>query len=298
MSNRQLINAVPSEKILNAVQSDSFKVYAKADDDSVELVIFEEIGKDWFGQGIGAKDVAGFLAANKGKPVNVRLNSPGGLVFDGIGIFNALIQHDAPVTTTNEGVAASAAGLISLAGSPSRMYANATFQCHRALCIAIGNYHDMADCADFLDKIDNQIAMTMAAKTGRKKDTMLKLMDGAGKSDGTWFSAEEALAEGLIDEIIPVKNAKAKAARNELGKPTNCTCKYPETKLRNGSGHDPACDCHKEWQAAGGFGGNDTEAAKAEAAQKTADALARETQSKLAKAAAGRRVRLMEIGAE
>lgn len=214
--NHRIINAAASEQVLNAIKADDFKVYVKnaKEDEPAELLVYEQIGKDpWFGDGVGAKDVAGFLSQNAGKPINVRINSPGGLVFDGVTIHNALIQHDGTVTTTVEGIAASAASIIAMAGSTVRMYDNASMMIHRAWGVAIGNTAVMLDTAELLDKIDDQIAATYAAKTGRKKDTMLKLMEG--KVDGTWFTATEAKSEGLIDEIVALPK-DSKRARNSV----------------------------------------------------------------------------------
>lgn len=259
MKRNQILCAQPSQSVLNAIQAEEFKLYVKnaKDDEPAELLIYEQIGKDpFFGDGVGAKDVAGFLAANRGKAVNVRINSPGGLAFDGVTIFNSLMQHDGPVTTTVEGIAASAASVIAMAGQPAKMFANASLMVHRAWGLAIGNTKEMADVAEWLAKLDGQIAATMAAKSGRKKDTMLKLMDGA--VDGTWFTAAEALSEGLIDEIIPLKSNKNRDGKNEIELPGDVA---PDPKA-------------------------------------IADKLQAEARAKLVKAQAARRLRLMEIGAE
>lgn len=273
MSNRQLINAEPSMRVLNSVQAEEFRLYIKnaKDDDPAELLIYEQIGKDpFFGDGVGAKDVAWFLATNRGKAVTVRINSPGGLAFDGVTIFNSLMQHDGPVTTIIEGIAASAASVIALAGQPAKMFANASMKVHRAWGLAIGNTKEMADVAEWLAKLDGQIAATMAAKSGRKKDTMLKLMDG--NVDGTWFTAEEALREGLIDEIVPLKSNRNRDGKNEIELPETSETSVNTISYVDSTGNSQAL---------------------------TPDARAvAEARAKLVKNAAGRRVRLMEIGAE
>lgn len=205
----------PAAHLRNAVESDTFKVFVKnaKDDAPAELLIFDEIGKDpFFGTGIGAKDVAGFLAENRGQPVNVRINSPGGLVYDGLTIYNSLIQHDGPVTASIEGIAASIASVIAMAAGKVRMTAAGNMMIHRAMGVGVGNSAVMLDMAEWLDKIDGQIAGVYAAKTGRKKETMLKYM--TGKVDGTMFTADEALSVGLIDEIIPVRGDK-RGTRND-----------------------------------------------------------------------------------
>lgn len=211
---RQLINWKPSASVLNAVTSEEFKIYAKADAESVDLMVFDGIGKDdWTGAGVGAGDVAAFLSEHSGKPVNVRINSPGGLVNDGIAIHNALIQHDGVVTTTVEGISASAATIIQMAGSRVRMYENASMMIHKAWGIAVGNSALMLDVADWLDRADRQIAATYSAKSGRKPESMLRLMEG--KVDGTLMSADQALSEKFIDEILPLPKGRARGAANE-----------------------------------------------------------------------------------
>jgi ATP-dependent protease ClpP protease subunit len=217
------VAAMP-ESVRNALSAQTFKAVINKQDDAAELLIFSGIGKDpWTGEGVNASDVAAFLSQNRTTPVNVRINSPGGLAFDGITIHNALIQHDAPVSTTVEGMAASAATIISLAsakGGKARMFENATYFIHRAMGVGVGNVDVMAEVSDWLNRIDEQIARTYAAKTGKRYDQMLKLMAGAGKADGTIFSAKEALTMGLIDEVIPLKGARNEvdheAIRNRL----------------------------------------------------------------------------------
>lgn len=205
--NREMINCVPNARLMNSVSSDIFKVYANASDESIDLLVFDGIGKDpWTGEGLGAADVAGFLAANRGKAVNVRINSPGGYVSDGIAIYNSLIQHDGPVVTTVEGLSASAGTIIQMAGSTVRMFANTRMMVHKAWSGAVGNADLMRDVAEWLDSADQQIAKMYSAKSGRKIESMLKLM--TGKVDGTLMTAEQALEEKLIDEIIPLPKGK------------------------------------------------------------------------------------------
>ncbi len=294
--NRMPFDLRNAEKFLNSIKSEDFKVYPKnaKGDEPAELLVYDVVGKDWDGSGIGAKDVAGFLAENRGKPINVRINSPGGLVYDGLTIYNSLIAHDAPVTATIEGIAASIASIIAMGAEKVRMSAVASMMVHRAMGVCIGNVSDMTDCGDWLNTIDNQLAAVYAAKTGRKVDTMKKYMVGA--VDGTLFSAESALEAKLIDEIIPVRGEK-KGAKNEAAsdKPDNCTCEYPDVKLRNGSGHKPPCACHAEWEAAGGFDRNRSES---QVRDELAKSLAAETHRKIMIQKAAARLRVMEVSGE
>lgn len=180
------------------------------DEKPAELLIYDEIGNDPAGGyfGTGSKDVGQFLRANKGRPIHVRINSPGGLVWDGLTIHNSLKMHDGQVTVTIEGVAASAASLISLAGRPTRMFENATYMIHKVQLGGYGNADVMRELADIGDKLDDGLALSYQAKTKLPKATILKMM--AGKIDGTWLTAKEAKAQGFIDEIVRL-NDKATA---------------------------------------------------------------------------------------
>lgn len=212
-------NGIP-EHIKNALSSKGFKAYLNKQDDAAEILIFDEIGQNpYTGTGVSASDVAMFLAQNRGTPVNVRINSPGGLAFDGITIHNALVQHDAPVTTTVEGLAASAATIISAAGGrtgKARMYENTTYFIHRAIGLAYGNVDAMAEVSEWLNKIDEQIARTYAARSGKSYVQMLGLMRGKGKADGSVLTAREAKDLGLIDEIVAAKGNKEPRNDSEI----------------------------------------------------------------------------------
>lgn len=215
-------NAIAAECKKNPIGIEFFNA---TDTGPAEILIQEEIGS----QGpASASGVAQFLRQNKGKPVNVRINSPGGLVFDGIAIHNALKAHDGPVTTIIEAFAASAATLIAIAGNPARIYDNARFMIHNSIGAAFGNKYVQRELFDILDGIDNGLALTYQAKSGKPLGEIKKMMDGTGKEDGTWLDAKEAKSMGFIDEIVklsaPVKNlsdsvirqAKREEARREF----------------------------------------------------------------------------------
>lgn len=166
--------------------------------DTTEIFIYEEIG--WFG--ISAKDFIDILANIATPRINVRLNSPGGDVFDGIAIYNALKAHPAEITCQVDGLAASAASFIALAGKKVVMADNALLMAHKAWGIAIGNMSDMLETAMILEKIDAQLAGIYSKKTGKPSEECAAMMAGEDKRDGTWFTAEEAKAYGLVDEIM------------------------------------------------------------------------------------------------
>lgn len=208
---RQFIEIMLSAEAQKAASSDSFRLGLKnaKGDEPAEIALYGEIGDPW--QASDARSVGAFLRENKGRAVNVRINSPGGLAYDGITIHNALLQHDGPVTTVIEGMAGSAASIIAMAGQPVKIFENAQLFIHRASVIAIGNRDMMAEAIDWLDKIDEAIARTYKAKTGKALEKINNLM--RGKVDGTMFSAREAVSEKFCDEVVSLKKDGEK---NEL----------------------------------------------------------------------------------
>lgn len=203
------------DKLRNAVSDETFRVYAKSDGNIAELLIFEEIGDDMMGGGITAKQVSGFLRDNAGVPVNVRLNSPGGLVYDGMSIYNALKEHSAQVTATIEGLAFSAASIVAMGADRVVMHEASQLGIHRAWGMAIGNQKEMLATAEFLNAIDQDLTGIYAAKTGASEAQVTQWLDGT--SDGTLFRSAEALEAGFADEVLPNQGRQAAArVRREL----------------------------------------------------------------------------------
>lgn len=179
-----------------------FRLEAKGD--AVELDIYDVIGDGYFG-GVSAKSVVDALKPHKNaKSITVNLNSPGGDAFDGITIYNVLSRHKAPVTVNIDGLAASAASVIAMAGDEINMAENAMMMIHNAWGLALGGGDDMRHTAEMLDKLDGQIAATYTSRTGGDSDTIKEQMN-----DETWFTAEEALADGFATNVTPAKKMAA-----------------------------------------------------------------------------------------
>lgn len=175
-----------------------FSINAKADTEPVEISIFDQIGKDWFsGDGLAAKD---FIAQLKTIPANreivVAINSPGGNVWDGLAIYHQLKARGDKVTTRIDGIAASIASIIALAGSKVVMPKSALMMIHRAWGVAQGNTEDLTKLAAELQKHDDVLAGIYASKTGKTAEEMLSAM-----SEETWFTGDEAKAYGLADTV-------------------------------------------------------------------------------------------------
>lgn len=181
-----------------------------------ELLIYDIIGADfWTGEGVTAKSVKSQLSAMEADPsidaINVRINSPGGDVFEGVAIYNMLLQAKKPVNTFVDGIAYSMAGIIALAGQKVAAAKNATILIHNVYGGAMGNSKDLAGAVEMMQKLDNSLAISIAEKTGMTvEDVMAKWLDF---QDHT-LSADEALGAKLIDEVInrPAENVPANLA--------------------------------------------------------------------------------------
>ncbi len=165
--------------------------------DKAEIWIYEEIGEDfWSGDGITAKSFQKDLATIKAGQIDLHINSPGGEVFDGITIFNLLKQHPATITTYIDGLAASIASVIAMAGDRVVMAENALFMIHNPYGMTVGDSTEMRKMADTLDKVRGSIVLAYTGKTGKDEGEITNLMDAE-----SWLSSFEALELGFIDEI-------------------------------------------------------------------------------------------------
>ncbi len=170
-----------------------YSISAKAEQLTTEISIFDEIGY-W---GVTAKD---FITDLKTVPSNhkilLRIHSPGGEVFDGNAIANALSRHPGGYEAQIEGLAASMATVISLSGRPVKMAANGFYMIHNPWGIALGDAAGMREQAELLDKIQGGIVNAYVAKSGQTPEQIQSWMDAE-----TWFTAQEAKDAGFVDEI-------------------------------------------------------------------------------------------------
>ena len=172
-----------------------FEIINKAD--KAEIWIYEQIGEDfWTGGGVTAKNFQKELAGIKASQIDLHINSPGGEVFDGITIYNLIKQHPANVTAYIDGLAASIASVIALAGDTVIMAENALYMIHNPWGFAMGDATEMRKTADLLDKIGGSLVTAYASKSGKPDDEIYALMDAS-----TWMTAQEAKDAGFIDEI-------------------------------------------------------------------------------------------------
>lgn len=172
--------------------------------DNAELFLYDVIGADMFG-GMSAKDFAGQMKDLKGvKNLDVRINSPGGDVFDGIAIYNLLSQFKGNKTVYIDGLAASIASVIAMAGDKVIMAPEAELMVHSAWTVSQGNAQDLRKLADQLEQADTSIQSIYERKTGMEKAALNDLMAAE-----TWMSASKAVELKFADSIVepPLKSA-------------------------------------------------------------------------------------------
>ena len=196
------------------------KFYSRAEGaDTGELWVYEVIGEDWWtGGGVTANRVKSALEAMAGvKTLNIFINSEGGDLFEAKAIHTLLRRFEGQKVVHIDGLAASAATLLAMAGDVVKMAPVATFMIHEAWTIAMGPADRFRAVADLLDLENGILAETYAKKTGDSVDAMRELMKAE-----TWMSATEALEAGFADSIIddpkpgeepPAEEAKASSAR-------------------------------------------------------------------------------------
>jgi ATP-dependent Clp protease protease subunit len=162
------------------------------------ITMFDTIGEDfWTGGGVTAKKVISQLRAIGDRPVEVQLNSPGGDMFEGIAIYNALREHQQEITVKVMGMAASAASIIAMAGDKIEIGAASFLMIHNAWVLAIGNRHDMMETATFLEPFDAAMRDVYAQRTGLKADEIAAMMDAE-----TWISGSTAIEKGFADALL------------------------------------------------------------------------------------------------
>jgi ATP-dependent protease ClpP protease subunit len=199
-----------------------------------EIRIYDEIGF-W---GTDAKSFIAQLdaAAASATEVIVAVNSPGGDVFDAFAIYNALRRHAGKVTARVDGVAASAAGLVVMAGDQVVMPENAMLMIHNPWTIALGSAADLRSTADMMDKARDGILAAYRRKSGQTDEELTAMMDAE-----TWLTALEAQSLGFCDVIEePVRLAASTNAAGLLARFRNPP--EPVQALVEGDGDAPPVD--------------------------------------------------------
>jgi ATP-dependent Clp endopeptidase proteolytic subunit ClpP len=161
-----------------------------------EIIIYGDIGESIWGESVRAVDVQKNLASMQGD-VTVRINSPGGSVFDGFAIYSLLKAHQGDVTIHVDGLAASAASVIAMAGDTIVMGETAIMMIHNPWTMAVGDAEEMIKTAQALEKIKDSIVIAYQSKAeGLSVEEISAMMD-----DETWMSADEAITMGFASSL-------------------------------------------------------------------------------------------------
>jgi ATP-dependent protease ClpP protease subunit len=184
-----------------------YRIVNAADLGSADLYVYDSIGKSfWDDSTVTAKQFVADLAAlpESVKTIRVHVNSPGGDVFDAVAIANALKAHPAEIEVSIEGLAASAATIITMAGDRIRIVENGLVMVHNPHGFVYGTAEDMRKIAGLLDKVRDSIVATYQWHSTLDAEALIALMDAT-----TWMDADEALEKGFATEIIDAVPAEA-----------------------------------------------------------------------------------------
>lgn len=187
-----------------------FYSFQNATKESADIYLYQDIGEGW--EGMTGRQFAEDIKAIGGvRSLNIYINSYGGSVFDGVAIYNQLARHKARKNVYIDGIAASIASVVAMAGDTIAIAENGIMMIHDPWGLVIGNAAEMRKTAENLDKVRDTILDTYVARTSGDRDNIAELM-----RNETWFNADEALELGFADEITA---AVTLAAHSDI-------CKY------------------------------------------------------------------------
>lgn len=184
--------------VFNAAPSTIHSGYSmKAKGSEAEIMLYGDVGDSWFG-GVTAKQFADDLKAlGNVTTINLRINSPGGDVFQGLTIYRLLVDHKAKVIAHIDGLAASIASVIAMAAEEIRISEAGFLMIHNAWGVAIGAADDMRTMANLLDKTTASIRDVYVARTGKTSNEVQNWMDAE-----TWFTAADAVENGFATSVV------------------------------------------------------------------------------------------------
>ncbi|EES0483878.1 ClpP-like prohead protease/major capsid protein fusion protein [Escherichia coli] len=181
----------------------------KAMADVVYVRIYDEIG----GYGVKASALTDEInACGNASEIHLSIHSPGGDIFEGLAIYNALKNHPAKKIVHIEGMAASMASFIAMCGDHIVMPENAMMMIHAPRGVTAGVSGDVRRFADLMDKLGDTMAETYAGRTGRSKQEITAMMEAE-----TWMDGNECKANGFADEVIPAITAMARIESKRIG---------------------------------------------------------------------------------
>lgn len=191
---------------LEVVLAEVPSIFAQASGDDLEINVLDVIGYDWWtGGGVTAKGIKRVLDEHSNaKKIRCVINSPGGLAFEGISIFNILRRHHAKITTEVVGLAASAASVIFMAGERREMHVGTDVMVHRALGFTVGNVDDHEEHIKVLKNLDQRLIDIYVDRGNMEEERARELVVAE-----TWMGPDEAITEGFATHIIRTQPKRA-----------------------------------------------------------------------------------------
>ena len=174
-----------------------YQLVKSEDESNTDLIIHGDISSmKWEDSDVGSYDIAKDLASITTPNLTVRINSYGGEVSQGLGIYNLLKSFNGNVITINDGFACSAASVIFMAGKQRIMPRSSLLMIHNAWAYAAGNSNELRKTAEWLDKVTQPSIEIYTANSNLSEKEIKKMLD-----DETWISADEALKYGFATMI-------------------------------------------------------------------------------------------------
>lgn len=201
-----------------------FKAEATGEDSATVWLYDTIVSDDYFG-GVSALAFAKELASIKAGTIHLRINTPGGDVFAGRAMEQAIREHNAKVIGHVDGYAASAGSYVALACDEVQIAPGGMFMIHKAMTIGWGNADELLATAALLEQIDNALLDTYEAETGQPREQLAAWLKAE-----TWFTAEQAVEYGFADAIAKGadKSAKAQAKAWDFSAYRNAPAVQPE----------------------------------------------------------------------
>ena len=188
-----------ADKIREAERRQGVRMEVQADGNEILLYDVIDSWGGWWG--VSASEFREALAElGEAEEITLHLNSPGGEVTEGMAIHNMLVDHPANVTVIVDGMAASIASIVAMAGDDIRMNRGAEMMIHKAWMVTVGDSDFHVKSGDLLDRTDRQMAAIYAARAGGDIDQWLEAM-----GEESWYLGAEAVEAGLADSSAPLK---------------------------------------------------------------------------------------------
>jgi len=219
-----------AEKALKSVKTEGFNVLLNKTAAGLEIFLHGIVGDEF--SGTDSQSITRALSDDRNAPITLYVNSPGGLAYDGIAMYNALSTHKGATKAVIEGMAGSAASFICLACDTVEAYQSAKFHPHYSMALAMGHKDQIRDVLTEMELLDQDLERIYSEKSGKEVSVTKEHLQGPN-GDGTVFSAPDAHAVGYIDTLVSVpKKGKRAEVDSKLHAVLQARVDYHKVKTR------------------------------------------------------------------